>query len=87
MLVKIQMKATYPPVLALRSTVNRSLSQLIRELRGLWALSSLVTGDTFRANTLFGESYPDVDLVALVDFDNDSVGTSLKCCDALGDRL
>ena len=25
--------------------------------------------------------------MALVDFDNDSVGTSLKCCEALGDRL
>ena len=25
--------------------------------------------------------------MALVDFDNDCVGTSLKCCEALGDRL
>jgi nicotinate phosphoribosyltransferase len=46
-----------------------------------------VGGDTVRAITLFGETYPDVDLVALVDFDNDSVSTSLKCCEALGDRL
>jgi len=51
------------------------------------ALIAAVGGDTVNAITLFGETYPDVDLVALVDFDNDSVGTSLKCCEALGDRL
>jgi nicotinate phosphoribosyltransferase len=51
------------------------------------ALIAAVGGDTVRAITLFGETYPDVDLVALVDFDNDSVGTSLKCCETLGDRL
>ena len=51
------------------------------------ALIAAVGGDTVRAITLFGETYPEVDLVALVDFDNDSVGTSLKCCDALGERL
>jgi len=51
------------------------------------ALIAAVGGDTVRAITLFGETYPDVDLVALVDFDNDSVATSLKCCEALGDRL
>jgi len=51
------------------------------------ALIAAVGGDTVKAITLFGETYPDVDLVALVDFDNDCVGTSLKCCEALGDRL
>ncbi len=51
------------------------------------ALIAAVEGDTVRAITLFGETYPDVDLVALVDFDNDCVGTSLKCCEALGDKL
>jgi nicotinate phosphoribosyltransferase len=51
------------------------------------ALIAAVGGDTVRAITLFGDTYPDVDLVALVDFDNDSVGTSLECCEALGDRL
>jgi nicotinate phosphoribosyltransferase len=51
------------------------------------ALIAAVGGDTVRAITLFGDTYPEVDLVALVDFDNDSVGTSLKCCEALGDRL
>ena len=51
------------------------------------ALIAAVGGDTVRAITLFGDTYPDVDLVALVDFDNDSVGTSLRCCEALGDRL
>jgi nicotinate phosphoribosyltransferase len=51
------------------------------------ALIAAVGGDTVRAITLFGETYPEVDLVALVDFDNDCVGTSLKCCEALGDRL
>jgi nicotinate phosphoribosyltransferase len=51
------------------------------------ALIAAVGGDTVKAITLFGETYPDVDLVALVDFENDCVGTSLKCCEALGDRL
>ena len=51
------------------------------------ALIAAVGGDTVKAVRLFGETYPDVNLVALVDFDNDSVGTSLKCCEALGDRL
>jgi len=51
------------------------------------ALIAAVAGDTVKAITLFGDTYPDVDLVALVDFDNDCVGTSLKCCEALGDRL
>ncbi len=51
------------------------------------ALIAAVGGDTVRAITLFGETYPEVDLVALVDFDNDSVGTSLKSCEALGSRL
>ena len=51
------------------------------------ALIAAVGGDTVKAISLFGQTYPDVDLVALVDFDNDCVGTSLKCCEALGDRL
>ena len=51
------------------------------------ALIAAVGGDTVRAIRLFGETYPEVDLVALVDFDNDCVGTSLKCCEALGDGL
>ncbi|MGD8765919.1 MAG: hypothetical protein PVG87_26670, partial [Desulfobacteraceae bacterium] len=51
------------------------------------ALIAAVGGDTVKAVRFFGETYPDVNLVALVDFDNDSVGTSLKCCEALGDRL
>ena len=51
------------------------------------ALIAAVGGDTVKAITLFGDTYPDVDLVALVDFDNNSVGTSLECCEALGDRL
>jgi nicotinate phosphoribosyltransferase len=51
------------------------------------ALIAAVGGDTVKAITLFGDAYPEVDLVALVDFDNDCVGTSLKCCEALGDRL
>jgi len=51
------------------------------------ALIAAVGGNTVKAVNLFGETYPDVDLVALVDFDNDSVGTSLQCCEALGDRL
>jgi nicotinate phosphoribosyltransferase len=51
------------------------------------ALIAAVGGDTIKAVSLFGNTYPDVDLVALVDFDNDSIATSLQCCEALGDRL
>ena len=51
------------------------------------ALIAAVGGDTVKAVRLFGDTYPEVDLVALVDFDNDSVGTALKCCETLGDRL
>jgi len=51
------------------------------------ALIAAVGGDTVKAITLFGDTYPEVALVALVDFDNDCVGTSLKCSEALGDRL
>ncbi len=51
------------------------------------ALIAAVGGDTVRAVTLFGETFPAVSLVALVDFDNDCIGTSLKCCEALGERL
>jgi nicotinate phosphoribosyltransferase len=51
------------------------------------ALIAAVGGDTPRAVSLFGESYREVNLVALVDFDNDCAGTSLACCEALGDRL
>ena len=42
--------------------------------------------NTVKAVTLFGETYPDVDLVALVDFDNDSVGTSLAVAPRKGTR-
>ncbi len=51
------------------------------------ALIASVGGNTVRAVTLFGESFPETNLVALVDFNNDSIGTSLACCEALGDKL
>lgn len=51
------------------------------------ALIAAVGGDTVKAVTIFGESYPDVNLVALVDFDNDCISTSLKCARAIGDKL
>ncbi len=44
-------------------------------------------GDTVRAAQIFGESFPDANLIALVDFDNDCVNTSLAVADALGERL
>ena len=45
-------------------------------------------GDTVRAACKFAEHLPgSVDLVVLVDFENDSVGTSLAVARALGDRL
>ncbi len=45
-------------------------------------------GDTVLAACKFAEHLPEsVDLVVLVDFENDSVGTSLAVARALGDRL
>ncbi len=45
-------------------------------------------GDTVEASRLYADLYhPDVNVVALVDFDNDCVATSLACADALGGRL
>jgi nicotinate phosphoribosyltransferase len=45
-------------------------------------------GDTVEAARRFAERFhPDINVVALVDFDNDCVGTSLACARALGERL
>lgn len=51
------------------------------------ALIASVGGDTVRAASLFDKTYPDENLVALVDFDNDNIGTALDCARDLGDRL
>lgn len=51
------------------------------------ALIAAVGGSTVEAVKIFGESYPDTNLVALVDFDNDCVNTSLECARALGNKL
>jgi nicotinate phosphoribosyltransferase len=45
-------------------------------------------GDTVRATELFADAYyPEINVTALVDFDNDCVTTSVACADALGERL
>ncbi len=45
-------------------------------------------GDTVEVTRRFADIYyPEVNVVALVDFDNDCVTTSLACADALGERL
>jgi nicotinate phosphoribosyltransferase len=52
------------------------------------ALIAAYGGNTALAATKFAESAPpDVNVVVLVDFENDSVGTSLEVARALGDRL
>ena len=51
------------------------------------ALIAALEGNTVEAVKVFGEAYPEVNLVALVDFENDCVATSLECAHALGDRL
>ncbi len=52
------------------------------------AMIAAYQGDTVRAAQRFIEHMPnDVGLVALVDFDNDCVGTSLAVAEALGDKL
>jgi nicotinate phosphoribosyltransferase len=45
-------------------------------------------GDTVKATQKFAEHVPpDVQVITLVDFENDSVDTSLRVAQALGDRL
>jgi nicotinate phosphoribosyltransferase len=44
-------------------------------------------GDTVLAATRFAETHPDLDIVVLVDFENDSVRTALQVAHALGSRL
>src|SRR6266511_3128973 len=51
------------------------------------ALIATFDGDTVAAMRAFARHIPDVPLVALVDFDNDCVGTSLACARAFGERL
>ena len=51
------------------------------------ALIAACGGESVVAVRIFGETYPDVRLVALVDFVNDCVGTSLECARALGKKL
>jgi nicotinate phosphoribosyltransferase len=51
------------------------------------ALIAAFGGDTVKAAKRFAESYPDVEVIALVDYDNDSVKTALDVAHALEDRL
>lgn len=51
------------------------------------ALIASCGGDTVAATKFFHESYPDTNLVALVDFENDCIGTALKCAREFGDKL
>jgi nicotinate phosphoribosyltransferase len=51
------------------------------------ALIAVFSGDTVAATAAFARQLPDVPLVALVDFTNDSVATSLACARAFGHRL
>ncbi|MDE2481565.1 MAG: quinolinate phosphoribosyl transferase [bacterium] len=52
------------------------------------ALIAAYGGDTVLATQKFAEYIdPGVNVIALVDFENDCVGTSLACARALGDRL
>ena len=52
------------------------------------ALIAAYGGDTVLATRKFAEHMPEsVRLITLVDFDNDSVGTSLACARVLGSRL
>src|SRR5215217_5853745 len=51
------------------------------------ALIATFGGDTVAAVAAFARRFPGVPLIALVDFDNDSVATSRACARAFGDRL
>jgi nicotinate phosphoribosyltransferase len=51
------------------------------------ALIAAFRGDTVAAVAAFARQFPGVPLIALVDFDNDSVATALACARAFGERL
>ncbi len=51
------------------------------------ALIAALGGNTVEAVRVFGDAYPNVNLVALVDFDNDCVATALECARQLEDKL
>jgi nicotinate phosphoribosyltransferase len=51
------------------------------------ALIAACDGDTVQAARLFDVNFPDTNLIALVDFNNDSVNTSLAVARELGKRL
>ena len=51
------------------------------------ALIATFGGDTVAAVAAFARQFPGVPLIALVDFENDSVATSLACARAFGERL
>ncbi|HEX9342841.1 MAG TPA: quinolinate phosphoribosyl transferase [Actinomycetota bacterium] len=51
------------------------------------ALIATFNGSTVAAVAAFARHIPDVPLIALVDFENDSVRTSLACARAFGERL
>ena len=51
------------------------------------ALIATFGGDTVAAVAAFARQFPGVPLIALVDFDNDSVATALACARAFGERL
>ncbi len=51
------------------------------------ALIAACHGDTTKAAKLFEENFPETNLIALVDFNNDCVNTSLAVAGELGDRL
>jgi nicotinate phosphoribosyltransferase len=51
------------------------------------ALIAASGGDTVKATKRFAELFPDVDVISLVDYDNDSVKTSIDVAQALEGRL
>jgi nicotinate phosphoribosyltransferase len=51
------------------------------------ALIATFGGDTVAAVGAFARQFPDIPLIALVDFDNDSVATALACAREFGERL
>lgn len=51
------------------------------------ALIAAFGGDTVKASKRFAEAFPDLEIIALVDYDNDCVKTACEVAKALEDRL
>ena len=89
---RVQQADGYAAMVGGASGVSTDANGLISGVKGIGtiphALIASYGGDTVKACEVFRKYMPEeVDLIALVDFDNDCIGTSLKVAKKFGKRL